>query len=43
MKTRLVAVALQTTSGLHDASAISVAKALALPGSKARRPGTCRT
>jgi hypothetical protein len=39
----LVATALQAASGLHDAAAVGVAKALALPSGNAHGPGTCRT
>jgi hypothetical protein len=42
MHSRLVAAPLQAARGLHDAAAVGVAKALALPSGNAHGPGARR-
>jgi hypothetical protein len=42
MHSGLVAAALQAARGFHDAAAIGIAEALALPGGNVHGPGTRR-
>ncbi|MFC7557358.1 hypothetical protein ACFQU7_41755 [Pseudoroseomonas wenyumeiae] len=42
MHPRLVAMPLQAARSLHDAAAVGIAEALALPGGNAHGPGTRR-